>query len=71
VVVTGGNLRGVEIWQPKLAREVMHTHTISGNIRPTGFPEYTEGSDRDMVLSNQRFQRPVYQYVLSPREPNR
>lgn len=64
VVLTRGNLQEVDIWYPTLAREVLHTHTIPGNINPTGYLEYFEGSDRDMVLVSREFQLPLRGLVL-------
>lgn len=60
VVVLGrGDIVQVDMWQPVLAREVLHVHTIPGNINPTGYLEFTEGSDRDQILTAYRFQEPV------------
>lgn len=64
VVLTRGNLQEVDIWYPTLACEVLHTHTIPGNINPTGYLEYFEGSDRDMVLVSREFQLPLRGLVL-------
>jgi hypothetical protein len=61
----------VEMWYPQLAREVLHTHTIPGNINPTGYEEFFEGSDRDLIVVSFRFQDPIRRLVLSPRDGTR
>jgi hypothetical protein len=63
VVLTRGNLKEVNIWYPTLAREVLHTHTIPGNIDPTGYLEFFEGSDRDMVMVSREFQLPIVKWL--------
>ena len=68
VVFCRGNMKEVDIWYPRMAKEVLHTHTIPGNINPTGYLEFFEGSDRDMIMSSYRYQGPIKRYVLSRRE---
>jgi len=63
IVLTRGDLKEVDIWYPTLAREVLHTHTIPGNINPTGYLDFFEGSDRDMVMVSRQFQLPVVKWL--------
>lgn len=63
VVLTRGDRKEVDIWYPTLAREVLHTHTIPGNINPTGYLDFFEGSDRDMVMVSRQFQLPVVTWL--------
>lgn len=63
VVLTRGDRKEVDIWYPTLAREVLHTHTIPGNINPTGYLDFFEGSDRDMVMVSREFQLPVVMWL--------
>lgn len=56
VVVSRGDHRQVDVWYPRIAAQVMHTHTIEGNLRPTGYDEYFSGSDRDLAMSAARAQ---------------
>jgi hypothetical protein len=67
VVLSRGNASQVEMWYPQLAREVLHTHTIPGNINPTGYLEYFPGSDRDLSVVSFRFQDPIRRLLLSRR----
>jgi hypothetical protein len=67
VVLSRGNVEEVDIWYPRMAREVLHTHTIPGNINPTGYLEFFEGSDRDLIVSTYVFQEPIRMFLLSRR----
>jgi hypothetical protein len=66
VVLCRGNRNEVTMWYPRLAREVLHTHTIPGNINPTGYQEFFEGSDRDLIVVAFRLQDPIRRYFRSP-----
>lgn len=70
VVLSRGNASQVEMWYPQLAREVLHTHTIPGNINPTGYQEFFPGSDRDLSVVSFRFQDPIRRLLsLGRRQP--
>lgn len=71
VVVSRGDIEEVDIWYPRMAKEVLHTHTIPGNINPTGYLDFFEGSDRDLIMSTYGFQEPVRVFLLSRRGSKR
>jgi hypothetical protein len=64
IIVTRGNMEEVDLWYPRMAREVLHTHTIPGNINPTGYLEFFEGSDRDLIMNSYRIQDPIRRRLL-------
>ena len=66
IVFCRGNIQEVDLWYPRMAKEVLHTHTIPGNINPTGYLEFFEGSDRDMIMSSYKFQDPIKMYLPTP-----
>jgi len=68
IVLSRGNIREVDVWYPRMAKEVLHTHTIPGNINPTGYFEFFEGSDRDLIMSSYKFQDPIRRFLLSRRQ---
>jgi hypothetical protein len=68
VVLSRGSMAEVDMWYPRLATEVLHTHTIPGNINPTGYEEFFEGSDRDLIVITFRFQDPIRRFLRSSRK---
>ena len=67
IVLSRGDMTEVDIWYPRMAKEVLHTHTIPGNINPTGYVEFFEGSDRDLIMSIYKFQHPIRRFHLFQR----